>query len=170
MKKYLNLLIILLFMFFCYSCQEENFIVSSQPENNESSKMLIIDLKGAIKLPNVYSVEEGTILIELINLAGGLDVNADVSNINLAFVLSENQMITIPFKKENADSSSSNLININTASVEQLCTLPGIGTSKANNIINYRTNNGYFITIEDIKKVNGIGEELFNKIKAYICV
>ena len=81
-------------------------------------------------------------------------------------------MITIPYKIENESNNndSSGLININTASVNELCTLPGIGTSKANNIVNYRNSNGYFITIEDIKKVSGIGEELFNKIKAYICV
>jgi competence protein ComEA len=132
--------------------------------------MLIIDLKGAIKLPNIYTVKEGTILYELINLAGGLDVNADVSNINLAAVLTENQMITIPYKKVNNNSQTSDLVNINTATVEELCSLPGIGTSKANSIINYRMNNGFFITINDIKKVSGIGEELFNKIKEYICV
>lgn len=172
MKKYLMVLIILLFMSLNVSCNEENFIVSNAPTYNETSKMLLIDLKGAIRLPNVYSVEEGTILNELINLAGGLEANADVSKINLAFVLSENQMITIPYKIENESNNndSSGLININTASVNELCTLPGIGTSKANNIVNYRNSNGYFIAIEDIKKVSGIGEELFNKIKAYICV
>lgn len=170
MKKYFCLLLVLLLIVSNYSCQDEEFIINTPSINQESSTMLIIDLKGAIRLPNVYTVEEGTILYELINLAGGLEVNADVSNINLALVLSENQMITIPYKKESTESSSSSLININTATVDELCTLPGIGASKANNIINYRMNNGYFITIEDIKKVSGIGEELFNKIKAYICV
>lgn len=172
MKKYFSLLLILLCMCLNVSCNEDTFIVSNPPTYNETSKMLLIDLKGAVRLPNVYSVEEGTILNELINLAGGLEANADVSKINLAFVLSENQMITIPYKIENGSDNddSSGLININTASVDELCTLPGIGTSKANNIINYRNSNGYFITIEEIKKVSGIGEELFNKIKAYICV
>ena len=132
--------------------------------------MLIIDLKGAIKLPNIYTVKEGTILYELINLAGGLDVNADVSNIHLAAVLTENQMIPLPYNQVNNKSQTSDLVNINTATVEELCSLPGIGTSKANSIINYRMNNGFFITINDIKKVSGIGEELFNKIKEYICV
>ena len=170
MKRYLCLLLILLFICLNVSCNEDNFIVSSAPSYNETSKMLLIDLKGAIRLPNVYTVEEGTILYELIKLAGGLEANADVSKINLAFVLSENQMITIPYKIESESDNSSGLVNINTASVDELCTLPGIGTSKATNIINYRNSNGYFITIEDIKKVSGIGEELFNKIKAYICV
>ena len=171
MKKNLCLLFVILLIFINCSCKEESFIINSTTSNtSESSRMLIIDLKGAIRVPNVYTVEEGTILKELIILAGGLEDNADVSNINLALVLNENQMITIPYKKESINNDNSTLININTATVEQLCTLPGIGTSKANNIINYRNSNGYFITIDDIKKVSGIGEELFNKIKAYICV
>lgn len=170
MKKYIYLILIFSFMIFCSACKEENYIFSQDSSNIESDIMLIIDLKGAIKLPNIYTVKEGTILFELINLAGGLDSNADVTSINLAMVLTENQMITIPYKKVTNNDTATNLININTATKEQLCTLPGIGESKANNIINYRTNNGYFITINDIKKVSGISEGVFNKIKEYICV
>lgn len=170
MKKIFFIFLILSFILTISSCKEEEYIFNQGVNNESNVTMLIIDLKGAIKLPNIYTVKEGTILYELINLAGGLDVNADVSNINLAAVLTENQMITIPYKKVNNNSQTSDLVNINTATVEELCSLPGIGTSKANSIINYRMNNGFFITINDIKKVSGIGEELFNKIKEYICV
>ena len=170
MKKIFFIFLILSFILTFSSCKEEEYIFNQGVNNESNVTMLIIDLKGAIKLPNIYTVKEGTILYELINLAGGLDVNADVSNINLAAVLTENQMITIPYKKVNNNSQTSDLVNINTATVEELCSLPGIGTSKANSIINYRMNNGFFITINDIKKVSGIGEELFNKIKEYICV
>lgn len=170
MKKIFYIFLILSFILTISSCKEEEYIFNQGVNNESNATMLIIDLKGAIKLPNIYTVKEGTILYELINLAGGLDVNADVSNINLAAVLTENQMITIPYKKVNNNSQTSDLVNINTATVEELCSLPGIGTSKANSIINYRMNNGFFITINDIKKVSGIGEELFNKIKEYICV
>lgn len=170
MKKFI-LFFIIIGLLFISSCGENNYVINTSLQTNvESNKTLIIDLKGAIRLPNIYAVKEGTILYELIKLAGGLDKDADVSNVNLALVLKENQMISIPYKKSIENNNTSSLININTASVESLCTIPGIGTAKANNIINYRNNNGYFITIEDIKKVNGISETLFNKIKEYICV
>lgn len=168
-------LIIVLLMFMCFfnsSCDDNSYIINNTVPNFETSNMLIIDLKGAIRIPNIYTVKEGTILYDLITLAGGLDSNADISNINLALTLHENQMIMIPFKKEVSDNleTTSDKININTATLDELCTLPGIGTSKATNIINYRNSNGYFIKIDDIKKVSGISEGLFNKIKEYICV
>lgn len=171
MKKFIIFIILINLIFINQSCENDNYIINSAPPTNfESSKMLIIDLKGAIRLPNVYSVKEGTILYELINLAGGFEEDADVNNVNLALELKENQMILIPYKKSIENNNTFSLININTANLETLCTLPGIGTAKGNNIINYRNSNGYFITIDDIKKVNGISEGLFNKIKDYICV
>ena len=162
MKKYIIILMLLL-CFCSLSCDENSYIINNTPPISETSNMLIIDLKGAIRIPNIYTVKEGTILYELINLAGGLDDDADVTKINLALTLHENQMITIPYKiktTENKENQSS-LININTATLDELCTLPGIGTSKATSIIEYRENNGFYISIEDIKKVNGISEGLF---------
>ena len=72
--------------------------------------------------------------------------------------------------ENNNSSVSSSLININIASIEELTTLPGIGESKAQNIINYREENGYFKTIDEIKNVNGIGEATFDQLKKYITV
>ena len=172
MKKVIMLFMMIGLLFLTESCEDNNYLINTNPPViNESNTQLIIDLKGAVRLPNIYSVKEGTILYELINLAGGLDKNADVSSINLALILNENQMITIPYKKSELDNTNqSTLVNINTASIEELCTLPGIGTSKATSIINYRNSNGYFISIEDVKKVSGISEGLFTKIKDYISV
>ena len=173
MKRIYIILILFVMLFYLVSCQTNNDNLLSVPSYDDftgEKSTILVDLKGAINFPNVYEIKIGTILYELINLAGGLDTDADVSNVNLAMILKENQMISIPYKKNIINNENSSLININTASLETLCTLPGIGTSKANNIINYRLNNGFFITIEDILQVNGIGEELFNKIKDYICV
>jgi DNA uptake protein ComE-like DNA-binding protein len=89
MKKIFYIFLILSFILTICSCKEEEYIFNQGVNNESNVTMLIIDLKGAIKLPNIYTVKEGTILYELINLAGGLDVNADVSNINLAAVLTE---------------------------------------------------------------------------------
>lgn len=171
MKKVLAVLILFISVFSLISCQESEFVDDpSVIPLSPSSQMLLIDLKGAVSLPNVYMVKSGTILYELITLAGGFTSNADVSNLNLVMILTENQMITIPSKKDMSSSQNSNLVNINTAGISELTTLPGIGTAKATTIIAYRETNGNFVTIEDLKKVSGIGDELFNKVKDFICV
>lgn len=170
MKKILFVLLTLLMLTSCaYDSQYED--VSNLYDDSQTVTQLLIDLKGEVKFPNIYAVDKGTTLYELIITAGGFTKNANTNNINLATVLNENQMITIPSITitETVDDNN-NLVNINSASINQLCSLPGIGTAKAKNIIEHRNNYGLFTSIEDIKKVNGIGEELFSKIKNYICV
>ena len=76
----------------------------------------------------------------------------------------------IPSLKEHEENTSNKLININTCSKEDLLTLNGVGSSKADKIIEYRNQFGYFKTIEDIKNVSGIGDSAFEKIKDYITV
>lgn len=170
MKKII--LILLLSLLLCSCSSNTMYEITDNDDNIESTvkKQLLIDLKGEVKYPNIYKVNEGTTLYELVLFAGGFTVNANVDNINLVSILTENQMIIIPAKKTLSSSTINSLININTANISELLTLPGIGTSKAQNIINYRSQGGYFNSIEDVKKVNGIGEELFAKIKDYICV
>lgn len=175
MKRIYIILILFVMLFYLVSCQTNNDNLLSIPSNNDftsEKSTILVDLKGAINFPNVYEIKIGTILYELINLAGGLTSKADISNINLATIINDNQMIVIPEKKIiiNNEGLSNGLININTATLEDLCNIPGIGTAKATNIITYRNQNGFFISIADIKNVKGIGDELFNKIKEYICV
>lgn len=178
--------------------------------NNEIKKMYV-DIKGAVKKPGVYQVNEENIINDVINLAGGLLDKAYVENINLSKKVQDELVIYVYTKDEiennnlqenqtcssnnyiitectenkvsiitsnennennenNNSSVSSSLININIASIEELTTLPGIGESKAQNIINYREENGYFKTIDEIKNVNGIGEATFDQLKKYITV
>lgn len=178
--------------------------------NNEIKKMYV-DIKGAVKKPGVYQVNEENIINDVINFAGGLLDKAYVENINLSKKVQDELVIYVYTKDEikknnlqenqtcssnnyiitectenkvsiitsnennennenNNSSVSSNLININLASIEELTTLPGIGESKAQNIINYREENGYFKTIDEIKNVNGIGEATFDQLKKYITV
>ena len=175
MKHIYKVFIITLMFFLLVSCKSDNPYIPISPSNNEilnEKTSILVDIKGAINFPNVYEIKVGTILYELINLAGGLTPNADISNINLATIISDNQMIIIPEKKvvNEEDSVKDGLININSATLSDLCTIPGIGAAKANNIINYRNEHGFFISITEIKNVSGIGDELYNKIKEYICV
>ena len=170
MKRIYIILILFVMLFYLVSCETNNDNLLSIPTNNDftsEKSTILVDLKGAINFPNVYEIKIGTILYELINLAGGLTSKADISNINLATIINDNQMIVIPEKKIiiNNEGLSNGLININTATLEDLCNIPGIGTAKATNIITYRNQNGFFISIADIKNVKGIGDELFNKMK-----
>lgn len=160
--------------------------------SGDARKIIYVHIEGAINFPGIKDVEEGTRLFELIELAGGTTDDADTSKINLASVLKDEQKIYIPYIENTNDDSnvsttqnsngtasktdninaikSFTLVNINSANVQELETLDGIGPSMANKIIEYRETNGYFSSIEDIKNVSGIGEAKFNKIKDNISI
>lgn len=102
------------------------------------------------------------------NKVGGVTINANLDNINLVSIISENIKIVIPSNKVN--NLEQEKININTCTIDQLMTIPKIGITKATAIIEYRNNNGLFLTINELKKVNGIGDALFEEIKIYITI
>lgn len=164
-------------------------------EITEEKVKIVVDISGQVVLPGVITLDEGSRLIDAINLAGGATKDANLSKVNLAYILSDAQKIYIPSVNDKEDteyiseesgngvvtsestkeSSSKNksenlMININTANEEELQKLPGIGSSIASKIITYRKENGKFNTIEDIKNVSGIGESKFNNIKNNIYV
>ncbi len=159
-----------------------------------------VDIKGEINYPGTYKVDSNLRVIDVIKLAGDLTENADTSVINLSKKISDEMVIIVYSKEQVLDfkktkeiekqveekcvqnengikngaciesSSSNGKININTASEEELKNLSGIGEKKAKDIINYREKNGLFKTIEDIMKVNGIGDSFFAQIKENITV
>jgi competence protein ComEA len=146
-------------------------------------KSIVVEIKGEVKKPDVYTLNENAIIKELIEAAGGLTENADLSNINRAKKLQNHELVYISNKNDmikegkntNLESNTSNsqgisntIVNINTATIEQLKTLNGIGDSKAKSIIEYREQNGGFKSKEDIKNVTGIGEKMFERIKEQI--
>lgn len=162
-------------------------------EENTSIKKITVDIKGMVNNPGVYEVDSDSRVNDVIALAGGLKEGADTSNINLAKIVSDEMTIIVysteevleKFKQEvcicncpyiandaciGEDSDDNNLININTASIEELTTLTGIGDVKAEAIIKYRNEVGKFKTKEEILNVDGIGESLFEKIKDDITV
>lgn len=170
----------------------DNYIVEDKKE-----EYIYVDVKGAVKNPNVYKIIAGSRVMDVINVAGGLLKNANTTFINLskelkdgdAIVVYTNEEIEKANKKDiiyvetpcvceeikndacyKENENNNGKININTASVEDLMKLSGIGESKAKLIIEYRNNNGLFTNIDDIKKVNGISETLFNKIKENITI
>lgn len=171
MKRNSLLFILIIGLCLISSCGNGSYVVKATAANtpNNSSSYngyWLIDLKGAVNYPNIYKVRDGTFLYELIEMAGGFSDNADKNAVNLVTVLSSNQMIIIPSIGE----EKTTLININTADVTKLSTLPGIGQAKAQNIIDYRIKTGYFKTIEEITNVTGISATIFEKIKTFICI
>ena len=156
---------------------EDDEILDTSKEEYENDEYYYVDIKGCIKNPGVYKLIKGSRVKDVIELAGGLTSDSDTSNINLAKIIEDEMVININSVNDNSSSGSgmnstnlSDLININTASLEQLMMLSGIGESKAKSIISYREENGNFKAIEDITKVSGIGQALYEKIKDYITV
>jgi len=151
-----------------------------------TSAPIAVDVVGAVPRPGLYQFPEGARVQDAIDAAGGLLAEANADGLNLAALLEDGQQLVIPYKEgsaptETVDLPSSEtatpnpnpgveLININTATLEELDTLPGIGLTTAQKIIDYRTVNGPFSTIEDLMNVSGIGPTTFDGLKDLITV
>jgi len=153
-------------------------------------KKIFVDVGGEVNNPGLYELDENSRINDAINIAGGITDKADLTDVNLAYILSDAMKIIIPKKEvkkvtvkststpkvvtteinisESGQQVSEGKININTATKEQLKTLTGIGDATAGKIIDYRNKNGKFNSIEDIKNVSGIGESKYEKIKEKI--
>ena len=151
---------------------------NNESETQEVKNKIVVEIKGEVVKPDVYLLDEGSIIKDLIDIADGLTDEADISNINRAKELSNHELIIIynindedrdntNYALEN-DTESNNIININTATESELQSIPGVGEVKAKSIIIYREKNGGFKKIEEIKSVDGIGEKTFEKIKEFI--
>jgi len=150
-------------------------------EKNDINNKIFVHVCGYVKNPDVYELDDGARAIDAIKLAGGFLKDAKKDYINLAAILNDQDKLYIPSKKDisNAEflsdngstpASSNGMININTANKDELIQLSGIGSSRADDIINYRENNGNFKKIEDIMQVSGIKKAMFEKIKDKISV
>ena len=134
-------------------------------ESESSFEDIYVYICGHVNCPGVVKCLKGTRLYEAVAMAGGADDSADMS--------ADGERIYIPAYGEDIsviEEQTEGIVNINKATESELMTLPGIGSSRAADIVRYRTDNGRFQTIEDIMKVSGIKEAAFNKIKNYICV
>ncbi len=139
----------------------------------QEKQMIYVSIQGEVVYPDVYYVAKEITVFELINLAGGLTDNANSNLIDFKQVLVLGSIVRIPGYSENEDityGEQSGLININTADLETLSTLNGIGHILAQRIIDYRSEYGYFQAIEDIQLVSGIKTSVYDKIKESITV
>ena len=141
---------------------------------NEEEEFIFVHSEGCVNNPGLIKTKYGTRLFELIEEAGGETDEADLTRINLASIVSDEQKIFVPAKvvldETNETGAETSIVNINTASKEKLMSLDGVGEGTAEKIIKYREQNGYFNTIEDLMNVSGIGESKFNGLKDDITV
>jgi competence protein ComEA len=161
-------------------------IQTPTPRPTATVAVVLVDVRGAVARPGVYSLPGGSRVQDALTLAGGLLSNADNRNLNLARKLNDGEQIYIPTQGEatlqsvpppartvrpaTPTKTSSGVININSATVEELDRLPGIGPAIAQRIVDYRNQNGPFKKIEDLKQVRGIGDSLFAQIKDLVQV
>ncbi|KRN88922.1 helix-hairpin-helix domain-containing protein [Ligilactobacillus ceti] len=158
----------------------------SQRSSHSQTKKYYVDIKGAIKKPGVYAVVKGSRITKLLKQAGGASEEADLSQVNLAQKLNDEDVIYIPYKGENIhdfkqqsaqattqksqNTSSAGKVNLNTADKNELMSLNGIGAKKADQIIAYRTKNGSFQNVTDLKNVSGIGDKIYASLAEQITV
>jgi competence protein ComEA len=159
-------------------------ITTATPRATATPVSIVVEVRGAIAKPGVYTLPAGSRVQDVIALAGDLTTNAETRALNLARKVNDGEQLYIPAIGEatpttvpvaskatpGASKAPTGKININTATIAELDTLPGIGPAIAQRIIEYRAQNGAFQKIEDLKKVRGIGDVLFDQIKDLVTV
>lgn len=173
---------------------KENIVEEETKESevSEKDKKIIIHITGAVKKNGIVEVEEKARIADVIEAAGGITEDANLTEVNLAYKVEDGQKIYIPSiddknnettKKaeitsteagqgviEESNKGNYHLVNINKATAAELMSIPGIGKATAARIIEYRQTVSKFKKIEDIKNVSGIGDAKFNTIKDFIAV
>lgn len=170
--------------------QDETYVETDSESEKQPTKVCVY-VCGAVNAPGVYDLYTDQRVVDAIKAAGGFAEDADADYLNLADLLVDGEKIYVPTEEEVVEgkvpettatvttgaaagtaigvaSGVSQKVNINTATIEELKTLNGIGDKRAQDIINYRTTHGNFNTIEDIKLVPGIKNAVFSKICDYI--
>ena len=169
-------MVILAAVFFIFDTNEN---ATPSEKIDVAKNEIVVYVSGQVKTPAVVTLEDnGNLrLIDAVNAVGGLTDLADTENINLAENLNDGQHVHIPTKEiffrelpAPSNNNSSNLININTADAKELEKIKGIGPALAGRIVDYRENNGAFKSVDEIKKVRGIGDKTFDKMKDQITI
>ncbi|WP_303868130.1 helix-hairpin-helix domain-containing protein [Acetobacterium wieringae] len=156
------------------SISDATVLENGADENSQSDQaQMMVHITGAVNQPGVVSLNQGARLIEAIELVGGLTETADVDSLNLARKIQDEEKIHIPVIGEvsaTTVSSENDKININTASLEELKSLPGVGDVIAQGIIDYREKHGGFKQLEELKNVNRIGDKVYDGLSESIVI
>lgn len=149
-----------------------NQAVDMVNEAEDACDLIVVHICGAVVSPGVYEFPAGSRIYQAVEAAGGFSKEARQDYLNQAAILQDGSKLYVPTLEEAAEvmPEDDGLVNINTATEEELCSLTGIGSGKAKSIIAYRTEKGSFKAIEDIMNVEGIKDGLFQKIRDSITV
>ena len=155
--------------------------VKEEKEEPVEQDLITVDVKGAVKSPGIYDLPMGSRVNDAVQKAGGLTEQADSKSLNLAQKVSDEALVYVPTKGEEAASqqagsgapsstSKEKKVNLNKASLEELKQVKGLGGKRAQDIIDHREANGKFKSVDELKKVSGIGAKTIEKLKDYVTV
>ena len=159
----------------------EKEVKKEEKEESPEQDLITVDVKGAVKSPGIYDLPLGSRVHDAVQKAGGLTEEADSKSLNLAQKISDEALVYVPTKGEEAASqqaasgtspstSKEKKVNLNKASLEELKQVKGLGGKRAQDIIDHREANGKFKSVDELKKVSGIGAKTIEKLKDYVTV
>ena len=159
----------------------EKEVKKEEKEDPLEQDLITVDVKGAVKSPGIYDLPVGSRVHDAVQKAGGLTEEADSKSLNLAQKVSDEDLVYVPSKGEEAASqqtasgtppstSKDKKVNLNKASLEELKQVKGLGGKRAQDIIDHREANGKFKSVDELKKVSGIGAKTIEKLKDYVTV
>ena len=159
----------------------EKVVKKEEQEESPGQDLITVDVKGAVKSPGIYDLPVGSRVHDAVQKAGGLTEEADSKSLNLAQKVSDEALVYVPTKGEEAASqqaasgttpstSKDKKVNLNKASLEELKQVKGLGGKRAQDIIDHRESNGKFKSVDELKKVSGIGAKTIEKLKDYVTV
>ena len=159
----------------------EKEVKKEEKEESPEQDLITVDVKGAVKSPGIYDLPVGSRVHDAVQKAGGLTEEADSKSLNLAQKISDEALVYVPTKGEEATSqqaasetspstSKEKRVNLNKASLEELKQVKGLGGKRAQDIIDHREANGKFKSVDELKKVSGIGAKTIEKLKDYVTV
>ena len=160
----------------------EKEVKKEEKEEPLEQDLITVDVKGAVKSPGIYDLPVGSRVNDAVQKAGGLTEQADSKSLNLAQRVSDEALVYVPTKGEEAaasqqtgsgtppSTSKEKKVNLNKASLEELKQVKGLGGKRAQDIIDHREANGKFKSVDELKKVSGIGAKTIEKLKDYVTV
>ena len=158
----------------------EKEVRKEEKEEPVEQDLITVDVKGAVKSPGIYDLPVGSRVNDAVQKAGGLTDQADSKSLNLAQKVSDEALVYVPTKGEEASQQSGSgatsstskekKVNLNKASLEELKQVKGLGGKRAQDIIDHREANGKFKSVDELKKVSGIGAKTIEKLKDYVTV
>lgn len=134
-------------------------------EEEEKKESIVVHVAGAVMQPGVYELNSDSRILDALQAAGGAQEDAALDSINLAAPLQDGTQVRIPILGEEDEGGDTRTLNINMATATELETLPGIGPTRAQEILRYREEQGPFRSVEDLLEISGIGDSTLNQIK-----